>query len=47
MFKRTAEAEVAYWLQTKAKGKKRFVKREMLWSLLFWLTLMSSDRGIR
>jgi hypothetical protein len=39
MFK--AEAEREHWLRTKAKGKKGFVKREILWSFLFWLILMA------
>jgi hypothetical protein len=41
MRKRHSEAEInrlmrEAWLQTKARGKNRFVLREMLWSLPIW-----------
>ena len=28
------------WLQTKMQGKKRFIWREMLWSLPLWLSIV-------
>jgi hypothetical protein len=42
MFKRHSEAEInrlmrESWLQTKARGKNRFILREMLASLPIWL----------
>ena len=30
----------AYWLQTKEQGRTRFIRREVLGSVLFWLVLM-------
>ena len=45
MFKSHNEAEInrlmrEEWLQTKARGKKRFIWREMLWSLPLWLAIV-------
>lgn len=40
MFRRYAEAEKQYWLQTKAKGRSRFIWREVLGALLIWLIVM-------
>jgi hypothetical protein len=30
----------AQWLQTRELGRTRFIRRQMLFTLLFWLTLM-------
>jgi hypothetical protein len=45
MVKRHTEAEItrlekSSWLQTKARGKKRFILREMLGSLPIWLIVV-------
>jgi hypothetical protein len=29
----------AHWLRTKAQGRTRFIRREVVFSFLFWLTL--------
>lgn len=37
MSRRYAEAEKQYWFQAKAAGRNRFIRREVLENLLFWL----------
>jgi hypothetical protein len=38
--------ERKYWLQTKARGKRRFIWREMLGSLLIWLIVVLGVEAI-
>ena len=40
MSRRYAELERQSWLMTKAAGRNRFIWRQMLYSLVFWLILM-------
>jgi len=40
MSKSYASLERKYWLQTKARGKNRFIWREELFSLLIWLAVV-------
>jgi hypothetical protein len=40
MLKSYASLEKKYLLQAKAKGKSRFVRREVLFSLLIWLVVL-------
>jgi hypothetical protein len=40
MFKTEGAAERTAWLQTKQLGKARFIRREVLYSFVFWLIVM-------
>jgi hypothetical protein len=52
MFKRRHnEAEInrlmrEEWLRTKAQGKTRFIRREMLWSIPLWFATVLGERAI-
>ncbi len=36
-YKKYNEAERAYWVHTKAQGKRRFIVREMIFNIILWL----------
>ena len=39
-FKNYNEAEREYWTQTKAKGKRRFILRAMVFNIILWLVII-------
>ena len=38
-YKKHNEAERAYWAETRAQGKKRFMFREMVFNIILWLAI--------